>query len=121
MSKYLFVHVMVLCMLMATLHASQIDDISCSSESITGVIWPLLPCLPFLEGSLPATPSSECCAGANNLFQMAKTTELRRYLCQCLKIVSSSLPFVSERSKQFPQLCHINVSVPIDPKIDCNS
>lgn len=123
MSKNIFVFVMVLCMLMATLHARKIDDdISCSAESIPAVFMALYQCLPFLEGSPPATPSSDCCVGATSLFQKANTTYSRRYICQCIKnIVSAGVPLVSERAKQFPQLCHISEQVPIDPKIDCNS
>jgi len=107
-------------MLMTKSHGSQIDEIACSSEAIPEVFWTLFPCVPFLNGSLPATPSSDCCTRTNNLFQKANTTEFRRTLCQCVKIVSSDFIIDSERSKQLPQLCHIS-SFPIDPKIDCNS
>ncbi|KEH33556.1 putative plant lipid transfer protein/Par allergen [Medicago truncatula] len=109
----LFVSVMVLCMVMTTLHASQIDDISCS-EAISS----LLPCLPFLEGSLPATPSSDCCTGATNLFNKANTIPARKSVCQCLQNASPKLWIHSERAKQLPKLCHINLFFPIDK---CNS
>ncbi|RHN66720.1 putative plant lipid transfer protein/Par allergen [Medicago truncatula] len=113
----LFVPLMVLSMLMTTLYASQINDITCS-EAISS----LLPCLPFLEGSLPATPSTDCCAGATNLFHKVDTTKIqRKNICHCLKNTSTKFGVNSKRSKQLPQLCHINLSFSVDTKIDCNS
>ena len=47
--------VMVLGMQATTLDARQIDDVSCTSA-----LFSLLPCLPFLQGVGPATPTSYC-------------------------------------------------------------
>ncbi|XP_058757486.1 non-specific lipid-transfer protein A-like [Vicia villosa] len=108
--------ILVLCMVMTTtLHASEIDDVSCS-EAVSS----LLPCLPFLEGSLPATPSADCCTGATNLFNKANTTPIKRSVCQCLKDASTKFAVKPDRAAQFPQLCHINVPFPISASVDCS-
>ncbi|XP_045797842.1 non-specific lipid-transfer protein-like [Trifolium pratense] len=107
---------MVLGMLVTKLDASQIDDVSCQEALLS-----LLPCLPFLQGADPATPPSNCCAGANNLNQKAATTQIRRDICNCLKPAASRFGVHSDRSKQLPQLCNINLSFSFDPSIDCNS
>ena len=108
--------VMVLGMFVTTLDARQIDDVSCSSA-----LFSLLPCLPFLQGVGPATPTSYCCAGANDLNQKADTTQIRRDVCNCLKPAASRFGVKSDRSRQLPQLCNITLSVPFDPTIDCNT
>lgn len=114
----LFMPVMVLCFLMTTLDASQIDD-TCFE-----VIDSLLPCLPFLE-AMHATPSTDCCAGATDLFHMTYISLhlIPRNVCQCIKASSTKFGFriKSERSEQLPQLCSISLSFSLDPKIDCNS
>lgn len=107
---------MVLGLLVTTLDAHQIDDVSCSEALLS-----LLPCLPYLQGAGPATPSSNCCAGANNLNQKANTTQIRRNVCNCLKPAASRFGVHSDRSKQLPHLCNINLSVSFDPSIDCNT
>jgi hypothetical protein len=108
--------VMVLGMLVTTLDARQIDDVSCSDALLS-----LLPCLPYLQGVGPDTPPSACCAGANDLNQKANTTPIRRDVCNCLKPAASRFEVHSDRSKQLPQLCNISLSVSFDPSTDCNS
>ncbi|CAJ2627963.1 unnamed protein product [Trifolium pratense] len=107
---------MVLGMLVTIMDASQIDDVS-SQE----VLLSLLPCLPFLQGTSPTTPPSNCCAGANNLNQKVTTTQIRMDICNCLKPAASRFGVHSKRSKQLPQLYNIGLSVSFDPSIDCNS
>ena len=108
--------VIILGMLVRTLEARKIDDVSCTSA-----LFLLLPCLPFLQGVGPATPTSYCCAGANDLNQKANTTQIRRDVCNCLKPAASRFGVNPDRSKQLPQLCNITLSVPFDPSIDCNT
>ncbi|CAJ2651448.1 non-specific lipid-transfer protein-like [Trifolium pratense] len=108
--------VMVVGMLVTTIDASQIDDVSCQEALLS-----LLPCLPFLQGVGPDAPPSNCCAGANNLNQKATTTQIRRDICNCLKPAASRFGVHSDRSTQLPQLCNISLSVSFDPSIDCNS
>ncbi|KAI5410210.1 hypothetical protein KIW84_055626, partial [Lathyrus oleraceus] len=109
--------IFVVCMLLMTtrLDASvQIDDVSCSEAIST-----LLPCLAFLEGSLPPTPSVDCCTGVTNLFNKANTTPIKRSVCQCLKDASTKFAVKPDRAAQLPQLCHIQLSFPISSSIDC--
>ena len=112
----LFMLVMVLGIFVKPLDARQIDDVSCSSA-----LFSLLPCLPFLQGVGPATPTSYCCAGANDLNQKADTTQIRRDVCNCLKPAASRFGVKSDRSRQLPQLCNITLNVPFDPSVDCNT
>ncbi|RHN67653.1 putative plant lipid transfer protein/Par allergen [Medicago truncatula] len=108
--------VMVLGMLVATLDARQIDDVSCPSA-----LFSLLPCLPFLQGVGPATPTSYCCAGITDLNQKANTTQIRRDVCNCLKPAASRFGVNPDRLKQLPTLCNITLNVPFDPSVDCNT
>ncbi|RHN67657.1 putative plant lipid transfer protein/Par allergen [Medicago truncatula] len=108
--------VMVLGMLVATLDARQIDDVSCPSA-----LFSLLPCLPFWQGVGPATPTSYCCAGITDLNQKANTTQIRRDVCNCLKPAASRFGVNPDRSKQLPTLCNITLNVPFDPTVDCNT
>ncbi|CAI8586902.1 unnamed protein product [Vicia faba] len=108
--------VMILNMLVTTLDARKIDVITCPDALLS-----LLPCLPYLQGTGPATPTSACCAGANNLNQKADTTQSRRDVCNCLKPAASRFGVNPDRSKQLPRLCNINLSVSFDPSIDCNT
>ncbi|XP_058782312.1 non-specific lipid-transfer protein A-like [Vicia villosa] len=107
---------LVLCMVMTTtLHASEMDDVSCSEAILS--LWP---CLPFLEGSLPPTPSADCCTGAKNLFNKANTTPIKRKVCECLKDASTKFGVKPDRTAQLPQLCHIQLPFPIGPSTDCS-
>ncbi|KAL5077704.1 hypothetical protein RYX36_016695 [Vicia faba] len=110
------IFLMVLCMLVTPLFARQIDDITCPEALLS-----LLPCLPFLQGVGPPTPPSNCCAGLTNLNEKANTTQIRKDVCNCLKPAASRFGVKPDRSKQLPQLCNINLSVPFDPSVDCNT
>ncbi|XP_058763856.1 non-specific lipid-transfer protein-like [Vicia villosa] len=117
MDKRIVSFVMILGMLVTTLDARQIDAITCPEALLA-----LLPCLPYLQGTGPATPpTSACCAGANNLNQKADTTQSRRDVCNCLKPAATRFNVNPDRSKQLPQLCNIKLSVSFDPSIDCNT
>lgn len=96
---------MVLGMLVTPLLARQIDDIACPEALLS-----LLPCLPFLQGT-----------GLTNLNQKANTPQIRKDVCNCLKPAASRFGVKADRSKQLPQLCNINLSVPFDPSVDCNT
>nr|XP_004513716.2 non-specific lipid-transfer protein A-like [Cicer arietinum] len=108
--------VMVLGLQVTTLDARQIDDISCSEAIVS-----LLPCVPFLTGLGPPTPSTSCCDAAQNLNQKADTTQVRRDVCECLKGASIKFGVNPDKTKQLPQLCNLSVSFSFDPSIDCNT
>ena len=96
--------------------ASPSNDITCQAA-----ITDLMPCQPFLVGSGPATPSFTCCEGAQNILNQATTTATRRALCECFKNAAKAFGINPDRSKKLPQLCKINVPVPLDPNVDCQS
>lgn len=113
----LLVPVMVLGLLVTTSFGGiQIDDITCSDA-----LQYLEPCLPFLVGSSSGQPTAGCCEGTNTVFHSANTTQVRRELCKCFKEASTRFGFDPQRVKQLPQFCHISLSFPIDPRMDCNS
>lgn len=91
------------------------NDISCQ-DAVTA----LLPCQSFLVGSGPATPTAACCLGAQNVLKQATTIVVRKTLCECFKKAGTEMGVKPERAKQIPNLCKIDVPVPIDPNVDCS-
>jgi hypothetical protein len=91
------------------------DDITCK-DAVTA----LLPCQSFLVGSGPTTPTAACCVGAQNVLKQAATSEVRKALCECFKKAGKEMGVKPERAKQIPDLCKIDVPVPIDPNVDCS-
>ncbi|GLT44967.1 hypothetical protein SLA2020_188380 [Shorea laevis] len=80
----------------------------------------LLPCKPFVTGGSPS-PSAPCCEGVSKLNAEASTTEEHRELCRCLKDAAHDIGVMLERAKELPQKCGVNISMPIDPNIDCDT
>ncbi|GLT44973.1 hypothetical protein SLA2020_188420 [Shorea laevis] len=80
----------------------------------------LLPWKPFVTGGSPS-PSAPCCEGVSKLNSEASTTEERRELCRCLKDAAHGIGVIPERAKELPQKCGVNISVPIDPNINCDT
>ncbi|XP_027340851.1 non-specific lipid-transfer protein 1-like [Abrus precatorius] len=109
-----FVAVMTLWLMLSTFSTSQTDEITCD-EAI-----PLFkPCKEYLVGSAEISP--QCCEGANTVYKRASTTQNRRELCSCLKNAASKYGVKPDKAKQLPKLCKIDLPVPVDPSIDCNS
>ncbi|WCJ20443.1 hypothetical protein M5689_002672 [Euphorbia peplus] len=65
-------------------------------------------------------PSPECCLGAEKVKEVATTTQIRRDLCSCFKQAVVSFGIIPDKTKQIPDLCHVQVPVPIDPNVDCS-
>ncbi|KAG6641831.1 hypothetical protein I3843_09G098800 [Carya illinoinensis] len=80
----------------------------------------LLPCMSFLTGSNPPTPSANCCLGAKEVLNKATTSEDRKDLCVCFKKAAAQDGVKSDRAEQLPDLCKIKSPVPIKPDVDCN-
>lgn len=123
MSKQTMVVFSVMSLLVIILAANSVtssrpakNDITCEEGMMK-----MLPCQPFLKGSEPARPSAECCVGVKEVFREANTTAVRRDLCECFKKAAGQLRLVPERAKLIPDLCHVSISFPIDPKMDCSS
>ncbi|KAM4080111.1 hypothetical protein ACJW30_09G166100 [Castanea mollissima] len=95
--------------------ASGADGITCE-EALTQ----LITCQPYSLG-FGTRPIPTCCKGAENVSQQANTTTIRRSLCKCLENAANAFHLIPERLKQLPQLCEINVPVPLDPTVDCNT
>ncbi|XP_065876488.1 non-specific lipid-transfer protein-like [Euphorbia lathyris] len=95
------------------LGVSNVNAISCQEAVAT-----LNPCLSFLVGK-EAMPSAACCLGAEKVKEEATTTQIRRDLCSCFKQAAASFGIIADKAKQIPDLCHVQVPVPIDPNIDC--
>ncbi|KAL3718126.1 hypothetical protein ACJRO7_003286 [Eucalyptus globulus] len=81
----------------------------------------LFPCLSFVLGSVPPPPSAECCSGAQALASQVTTTEDRRTLCQCYKNIPPGIDIKPDRVQEVSKYCNVNVTIPTDPKVDCNS
>lgn len=80
----------------------------------------LLPCMPYLMGSHPPTPSAYCCIGVQAVAKKAMTSEALKTLCVCFKNAANRLGVKDDRAEQLPNLCKINVPIPIKPDVDCN-
>ncbi|GKV14931.1 hypothetical protein SLEP1_g25732 [Rubroshorea leprosula] len=89
--------------------------ISCSDAIVT-----LTRCKPFLtRGS--RFPSVLCCVVLSNLNHEASTNQDRRDLCHCLKDAAPGFGVIPERAKELPQKCGVQIRVPIDSDIDCDT
>ncbi|KAJ8774355.1 hypothetical protein K2173_011604 [Erythroxylum novogranatense] len=84
-------------------------------EAITS----LLPCLPYLIGT-NNDPAPTCCIAVKSLNDQASTTPIRRDLCYCFQNAAKSFHVNPEKAKSLPDLCHVQVPVPIDPNVDCS-
>ncbi|KAI6670024.1 hypothetical protein NL676_004909 [Syzygium grande] len=92
-----------------------------SSLTCQEVLKVVFPCLSFALGTVPPPPSAECCSGAQTLASMVTTTEDRRTLCHCYQNIPPGIEIKPERVQEVPQYCKVNVTIPTDPKVDCNS
>ncbi|KDP45156.1 hypothetical protein JCGZ_15021 [Jatropha curcas] len=95
--------------------AKTVHGITCG-----GALIALQPCLSFLVGIDPS-PDASCCQAVASINQQANTKEIRQQLCQCFKQSGSSFGVQPEKAKQIPDLCHVQVPVPIDPNVDCST
>ncbi|XP_059309530.1 non-specific lipid-transfer protein 1-like [Lycium ferocissimum] len=79
----------------------------------------LLPCRGFLMGK--GDISVPCCNGVKGLMKMATSDDDLKLqnMCECLKKEALAIGVIQERAKQIPELCNINLSIPIDPNVDC--
>lgn len=76
----------------------------------------LQPCLPFLTGEADS-PVFLCCQNVAKINDAASTTEIRRNLCKCFKKIAPAIGVKPDRAKQLPQLCAVDVPVPIDRSV----
>ena len=95
--------------------ASPLDGITCE-EALTQ----LITCNPYFLG-FGQLPSPICCKGVQNVSQQANTTTIHKSLCECFEIAAKAFQIIPERLKQLPQLCKVEVPVPLDPTVDCNT
>ncbi|CAN1152118.1 Non-specific lipid-transfer protein 4 [Linum perenne] len=79
----------------------------------------LLPCLTYLTKQTPS-PSPQCCSNAKHLNDQANTALIRQQLCTCIKSASLAYHVDPSVANDLPNLCHVNVPVPIDANVDCS-
>ncbi|XP_055816276.1 non-specific lipid-transfer protein 1-like [Solanum dulcamara] len=95
--------------------------ISCvnGNDQCPNTIVKLLPCKGFLMGK--SDIGGHCCNGVKGLMKMVTfDNDLKlQSICECLKKEALAIGVIEERAKQIPQLCNINLSIPIDPNVDC--
>ena len=75
---------------------------------------------PYFLGFGPS-PSPICCEGVQNVSQQANTTTIHMSLCECFETATKAFQIIPERLIQLPQLCKVEVPVPLDPTVDCNT
>ncbi|XP_057811270.1 non-specific lipid-transfer protein 1-like [Salvia miltiorrhiza] len=79
----------------------------------------LLPCRDYLVNP-SAKLTVPCCEAASMLDGMVHSKSDIKVLCSCFKQAATALHVIVDRAKSIPQICHIQVPVPIDPHVDCN-
>ncbi|KAL8142119.1 hypothetical protein V2J09_015151 [Rumex salicifolius] len=97
-----------------TAPASTVDQVTCQDAVST-----LLPCLSFLKGQGPPTPSAPCCVGVQKVNQECALKPDRVKVCQCLKDAATRFGVDPERSKNLPSLCSVHLPFPLVREIDC--
>ncbi|KAG9455108.1 hypothetical protein H6P81_008012 [Aristolochia fimbriata] len=88
--------------------------------SCSDAVSAMVPCGSFLLGSSGARPSPQCCQSALALQKKTPTRAGLRDLCLCFKQTGPSFGVQPEKAKLLPQLCKLNLNMPISPDIDCN-
>ncbi|KAI3740916.1 hypothetical protein L2E82_31391 [Cichorium intybus] len=85
------------------------------------VIAKLMPCESFILG-FSTEPSPQCCASAQDLVRAANASrDVLRATCRCLKNAVQSIPVDLSNAARITSLCNLNLSIPIDPSVDCDS
>ncbi|WCJ37332.1 hypothetical protein M5689_018480 [Euphorbia peplus] len=79
----------------------------------------LSPCNSYLAGN-DELPSPICCMSVLKINEQATTTQVRKDLCVCFEEVAPKVGVKTDKAKDLPNLCHVQVPVPIDPTIDCS-
>ncbi len=80
----------------------------------------LIPCGSFLLGRGAPKPTSECCTSAQGLKKLMTTTADRREVCKCFEESGPSFGIKPARGKLLPSLCKLNISMPINPNVNCS-
>ncbi|KAL0363197.1 UNVERIFIED_CONTAM: Non-specific lipid-transfer protein 2A [Sesamum calycinum] len=86
--------------------------------SCTQALQFLMPCQSFLFGV--GEISSSCCVGAQSLARATVSSTDRKTVCQCLKQVALSVRINLDNAKQLPQLCKIDVPIPVQLNVNCD-
>ncbi|GAB2287663.1 hypothetical protein Dimus_022031 [Dionaea muscipula] len=105
----------ILMMMMMLLNVGNAGAIPCSEAAAI-----LAPCVGYLRGITPDTPSSQCCSACHNLLAQSQDKEDKQQICYCLKRLAPSIGVNPVRATQLPLLCNISTGFPITPDIDCN-
>ncbi|CAM8940521.1 unnamed protein product [Rhodiola kirilowii] len=103
-------------MILALMTSQRANAITCADG-----IQALFPCEQFLVGGGGDQPSSECCAGAQNLNNMASTVDDQRALCECFKNAAGSYGVNSQRAEELPAMCHISLRLNVNPDVNCST
>ncbi|KAK3130586.1 hypothetical protein QOZ80_6BG0495400 [Eleusine coracana subsp. coracana] len=104
--------------LLAMLAAQQLVAVQGEIECYE-VVQELMPCLGYLQGQEPSPPAG-CCDGARALYAAADTREERQQTCVCLKAAYLQYNVRDSAAQALPKACHLGLSVPVTPGIDCS-
>nr|DAD23507.1 TPA_asm: hypothetical protein HUJ06_024970 [Nelumbo nucifera] len=104
------------CLVVAALIVSPATGLSCGDA-----VSALIPCGSYLVGAGAPQPSSQCCASARSLNKLAATPASRQQLCECFKSTGPSFGVKTDRAKQLPALCKLNLNIAISPDVNCKN
>ncbi|KAK4438245.1 hypothetical protein Salat_0158700 [Sesamum alatum] len=79
----------------------------------------LISCQSFLLGV--GEISTNCCVGAQSLAQATVSSADQKIVCHCLKQAALSVKVNQDNAKQLPQLCKIDVPVPVQLNVNCDA
>ncbi|KAF8009677.1 hypothetical protein BT93_J0616 [Corymbia citriodora subsp. variegata] len=97
--------------------SSPVNSVITCQEALTI----LVPCGPFARGMAPPPPSKACCSSMRTLAGKATTRADRIALCNCYQKLPPSLGLKPDRVKAIPKYCKVKISIPFDPKVNCNT
>lgn len=93
--------------------------ISEAAIECSDVVKSLGPCLNYLKNGA-GTPSTDCCAGANNLNSAATSTADRQAICACIKTTAQKINTNDAAAQGLAGNCGISLSVPVSRNVDCS-
>ncbi|KAI7742492.1 hypothetical protein M8C21_019412 [Ambrosia artemisiifolia] len=80
----------------------------------------LTPCLGYLRSGA-GSPTKSCCDGARRVQGATRSRADRRTACNCFKSAAPQLKVRPDLASSLPGKCGVSTTIPISPRVNCNS